>query len=274
MKKRNLTFVGCMACLLYSGPSQADSVSADTTNPRSVMEAVRDRPSGDRELSRFRLTIKDSGGRSRERVMQVREMDINNSTKSMVFVEGPADVRNIALLTVDYDDSSKGDDQWLFMPKLRKTTRIGSTKRSGAFMGSDFTYGDMTQLNTDLYSYKLIKHSVKIDGDDCWLIEARPKTKAEEVESGSIKQHLWVSKSKMMTIRIKSWMRKGKKLRYISMNDIEMLSGIWTPKVTLVRTVLNGKVESESSLSLLDVEYNVASVKPEVFNLRNLERGI
>ena len=266
--------LGCIVILFCGEPGLASSISPQTTNPRLVMEAVKQRPTGNRKESRFQLTIQDSGGRARERLMQLRELDIDNSRKSMVFFEAPSDVRNVALLTVDYDASAQSDDQWLFMPKLRRTTRIGSNKRSGAFMGSDFTYGDMTQLNPDLYDYKMVKQMVRIAGEDCWLIESRPKTEDEVEESGSLKQHLWVSKSKLIPIRIKSWNRKGKKLRYISQDNIQLIDGIWTPMMTRVRTVRNGKVESESSLKMLEVEYNVATVTAEDFSLRNLEIGI
>ena len=61
----------------------------------------------------------------------------------MIF-ESPSDVQNTGLLSVDYD-GAKDDDQWLYLPSLHKATRISSGDKSGSFMGTDFTYSDMTQ---------------------------------------------------------------------------------------------------------------------------------
>ena len=259
---------------LASTAALASGIDADSTDARAVMEAVQERPAGNRIESRMQLTIQDSGGRTRERMLQRLELGFDESKKSMVFFESPADVRNVALLTVDYNASDKSDDQWLFMPKLRRTTRIGSSKRSSAFMGSDFTYGDMTQLNPELYHYQILKQDILVSGENCWLIEARPRTEAEKEQSGTLKQHLWVSKSKLIPIRMKSWVRKGKKLRYLSQENIKLIDGVWTTFLTRARTVRNGKVESESSLEMLQVQYGVDSITAGEFNLRNLEKGI
>jgi hypothetical protein len=275
MMKQRYNFLLIWASLSFTASAvMASGIAPESTDARAIMLAVQNRPAGDKKESRMQLTIQDSGGRTRERMLQLSELDFEESKKSMVFFESPADVRNVALLTVDYNAGHKSDDQWLFMPKLRRTTRIGSSKRSGAFMGSDFTYGDMTQLNPELYHYRILKQDILVSGEDCWLIEARPKTEAEQEQSGAIKQHLWVSKSKLIPIRMKSWVRKGKKLRYLTQEKIKLIDGFWTAFVTRARTVRNGKVESESSLEILQVEYGVNSVAAADFNLRNLEKGI
>ncbi|MEA3415030.1 MAG: outer membrane lipoprotein-sorting protein [Thermodesulfobacteriota bacterium] len=63
------------------------------------------------------------------------------------------DVRRFLLLAFDYDDPDKDDDQWLYLPALKKTKRIASTDKSDSFMGSDLTYSDMTSRNLEDYDY-------------------------------------------------------------------------------------------------------------------------
>ena len=75
-------------------------------------------------------------------------------------------------LTVDYDAGNKVDDQWLFMPKMKKMTRISSSRKSGSFMGSDLSFSDMTQQAVDQYSYKLLKANAIVRGEAAWVIEA------------------------------------------------------------------------------------------------------
>ena len=61
-----------------------------------------------------------------------------------MFFLSPADVKDTGFLTYDYDEEGRDDDQWLYLPALKKTKRIASGDKSGSFMGSDFTYADMT----------------------------------------------------------------------------------------------------------------------------------
>ena len=49
------------------------------------------------------------------------------------------------------------DDQWLFLPALKRVKRISSRNKSGPFMGSEFAYEDLVSREVEKYSYKFIK---------------------------------------------------------------------------------------------------------------------
>ena len=68
---------------------------------------------------------------------------------------------------MDRYDDEKDDDQWLYLPALKKTKRIASGDKSGSFMGSDFTYADMTTRNLDNYDYTLLKEDLLNDVPVC-----------------------------------------------------------------------------------------------------------
>lgn len=267
---RHTLLIICLGALTLP----VSAAASKDVNPADIMQSVHDRPQGKQRRSQMLLTIQDAGGRKRERVVTNLQLEMGDMTKSLVFFESPLDVRNIGLLTIDYNTGGKADDQWLYLPKLRRTTRIGSSKRSGSFMGSDFTYGDMTRTEPSRFTYKLLDNDVKVDGEPCWLIEVRPASKSEEEESGFIKEHKWVSKAKRIALRVKTWVPKGKKLRYLSRHNIRQVDGIWTAHLIRARTMRNGRIDSESTLDLLSVKLNGNDLNEGLFNLRSLENGI
>ncbi|MCP4602224.1 MAG: outer membrane lipoprotein-sorting protein [Proteobacteria bacterium] len=261
-----------MAIALNS--SYANAIDPNTKDPRKIIQAVQNQKTGDKQFSRITMTVTDNSRRKKERVLQSRSMKFDKGAKTLMLFESPADVRNIGLLIIDYDDVSKEDDQWLYLPSLHKSTRISSSDRSGSFLGTDITYADMTRKDVDAYNYKLLKDSVFVDGEECWLIEARPKRDEEINKTGYLKSVSWVSKQKLIPIQAKMWIKEGRKLKYIKSGEIEKIDGIWVTNKLSVRTVKNNKVESETVMKTDSVQFNQASVKDSDFTERRLERGL
>ncbi len=269
MRIRLLPVLLCVAV-----PTRARALPADTSDPMAIMQAVDARPDGDKMVARMRMTITDGKGRKRERIMQNRALEVAGARKSLTLFESPPDVRNTGLLSVDWDASDKDDDQWLYLPSLHKSTRISSGDKSGAFMGSDFSYADMTALGIDQFTYKLLKPSITVGGEDCWLIEARPKTAKAKEETGYLKSHTWISKAKLMPIQVKAWIREGKRLKYIKFAQIKQVEGIWIPHRLSARTMRGKSVASTTVIEYLSLTLNEASVVEDDFTQRRLEKGL
>ena len=254
--------------------AEALAISPETTDAREIMAAVENRDIGDRATSRLSITITDKAGRERTRGVQSRSMEFEAGRKQLMLFESPADVRNAGLFSVDYDDGAKADDQWLYLPSLGKTTRISSADKSGSFMGTDLTYSDMTKRDPDVYDYTLVEASTQVGGEDCWLIESRPKTDKEKSETGYLKTHVWISKAKLIPIQVKAWVAEGKRLKYTQFKDVREVDGIWVAQQILVRTVRNGEPESSSALVFTEMKFNDESVVVDDFSERRLEQGL
>lgn len=256
-------------------PAQAE---LDPTDPRSIMSAVEDRVDGDKSKSRLVMKIIDKDGRERERVVQSRSLDFEEGTKQVMFFESPSDIRGTALLSIDYDEGERDDDQWLYLPSLHKSTRISSGEKSGSFMGTDLSFSDMTRSDPDHYDYRIVKPSVmvKLDGheEECWLIESRPKTKKAREETGYVKSRVWVSKSKLMVVQIMAMIRKGKKTKYIQFEDVKQVGGAWTAHTIKARTARGKSIESTTILSFTELSYDNADVTPDLFTQSRLEQGL
>ena len=128
-----------LTCFLANSVAFADF---DPKDPESIMKEVEARASGDKSKSRLVMKIIDKDGRTRERVVQSRAMEFKEGSKQIMYFESPADIRGTGLLSIDYDDGTRDDDQWLYLPSLHKSTRISSGEKSGSFMGTDLSFSD------------------------------------------------------------------------------------------------------------------------------------
>ena len=260
-------------CLLLAA-ADATAISPSSTDARAIMKAVEGRSNGDKMISRVQMTIIDRKNRKRVRVIRSRSMNFAGGSKQLTIIESPADVRNLAVLGIDYKDGKKDDDQWLYLPSQHKSTRIASSGKSGSFMGSDFTYSDMTQRDPSQYDYRVAAATVQVDGEDCWKIEARPKTAKEKRETGYVKTIIWVSKNKLMALKSMMLVRAGKKTKIVRMRNIKKVNGTWMPHLMTASVGRNKKRESTTVLKFLTIRLNDPSVKDSDFTQRRLEKGL
>ena len=269
---RGLGYCSVVISLLAS--ATAIALDANTEDARAIAKAVEDRDTGDRSTANATLKLIDQSGKERARKLREMTMKFPGGKKTRMFFEAPADVRNTGFLSVDYDAGEKDDDQWLYLPSLHRSTRIAGSDKSGSFMGSDLTYADMTKRDTSEYDYSLIEKSAKVDGEDCWLIESRPRSEAEKKETGYLKTQAWISKSKLIRMQVKAWVIEGKKIKYMKFGDVRQIDGIWVAHQVTVRTVRGTQVESSTVFELSDVKFNQPGVDADQFAERRLEQGL
>ena len=131
----------------------AGSAIADDPKARAIMEKVDTREDGDRSISDMRMVLINKQGKKRVRSIRSYGMDRGDDHLSLMFFLTPADVSGTGFLTHDYDSPDHEDDQWLFLPALNKTKRIAAGDKSGSFMGSDFSYADLTSRRLEDYDY-------------------------------------------------------------------------------------------------------------------------
>ena len=184
MKLTTILATGLLA-LIATQPALAEMTA------REIMQKVDDRDDGDNKVNDMTMTLIDKKGNKRVRSIRSYNKDKGEDKQSIMFFLTPADVKDTAFLTYDYDAFDKDDDQWLFLPALRKSKRIASSDKSGSFMGSDFNYSDMTRKNLDAYDFKILKEQ-EVRGAKTWIIETQPKSKEEIEETGYKKSWVFV----------------------------------------------------------------------------------
>jgi len=262
-----------MALLLVGGiaipPVFAETAAAEPTG-LSIMHKVDNLEDGDDLTQKMTQLLLDRNGNQRVRHMVSFRKDYGEDTKRIIFFTEPANIRDTALLTFDYDDPKADDDQWLYLPALQKVRRISSSDRGDYFMGTDFTFEDMKQTpELEDYHWKLLG-SATIGGNECWKVEGTPVSEAVARELGYSKMVQFVRKDNDVSIRVDYWDRAGRKLKQMNVLELKKLQGIWTPlKIAMV----NQQSNHQTVLSFAEQHYNTG-LKGRLFTQRTLKRGL
>ena len=246
---------------------------ANALTGREIMEKVSDRDEGDRSVSEMEMILIDRKGKKRVRKLKAYGMEQDKDSLSLMFFLSPADVRNTGFLTYDYDESGKDDDQWLYLPALRKTKRIAAGDKSGSFMGSDLNYSDMTSPDLDLYDYTLMKET-KVKGKKVWQIKAVPKTKDEAGKSGYSKSVVFIRQDNYVMIRGVRWVHKKRRNKYLDVRKLEKIDGIWVSTEMHVTTKSGKKTLHKTILKQKNILFNQDGVNRDLFTIRRLEKGL
>jgi len=242
-------------------------------NGREIMEKVNARDTGDRSITEMEMILIDKKGNKRVRKLKTFGLEKGKDSLSLMFFLSPADVRNTGFLTFDYDESGKDDDQWLFLPALRKTKRIAAGDKSGSFMGSDLNYSDMTSPDLNLYEYTLMKET-EVNGQKVWQIKSVPKTKAEAEKSGYSKSVVFIRQDNYVMIRGVRWVHKKKRNKYLDVRKLEKIDGIWVSTELHVTTKSGKKTLHKTILKQKNVHFNQDEVNEDLFSIRRLEKGL
>jgi len=240
---------------------------------REIMEKVNDRDVGNRSISEMEMILIDKKGNKRVRKLKSYGLEQGKNSKSLMFFITPADVKNTGFLTYDYDESGKEDDQWLFLPALRKTKRIAAGDKSGSFMGSDLNYSDMSSPDLDLYDYTLMKET-EVKGNKVWQIKSVPKTKAEAEKSGYSKSVVFIRQDNYVMIRGVRWVYKKKRNKYLDIRKLEKIDGIWISTEMHVTTKSGKKTLHKTILKQNNIKFNQVEVNENLFTIRRLEKGL
>lgn len=261
---------------IFASPWLAMSVSIAGPSAPGVMEKVDTRETGETMKSDTLMILMDKGNQKRLRNIKTIRKEYGKDTKGIIFFLTPADVRNTAYMSFDWDDAVKEDDSWLYLPALGKVKRVAAGDKSGSFMGSDFTYSDINGIKIEDWDYTFIKESYSLEGKDTWVIQGLPKKQAKQrvmAQTGYLKSMMWVQKENLVVVKAKYWVKKGKKIKYFKAEKIQNINGIWTPlKLTMV-TTSKGKVTHSSILKVSNVRYNLP-IKDTYFTTRSMEQGL
>ncbi len=245
--------------------------------PTEIIHKADKLDDGETSISEMTMILIDSRGQQRVRKIKGYRKDYGEDSKSISFFLSPADVRNTAFLSYEYDDVSKEDDNWLYLPALRKVKRIASGNKKDSFMGTDFTYHDMNGLEVEEWAYSMVKESDTVNGKDCWVIGAVPRkeiAKAVIKDTSYVKRVVWVRKDNFMAVQAKIWMKKAGKTKIMKASKIERIQGIWTARQVEMSTLDRRGRRSHSTILRFDnLQYN-KGVGDDMFNTQRMERGL
>lgn len=268
-KKRYLTSVFIVLLVVVFA---APLAFTDDPKARGIMENVDARDDGDNMTADMEMVLIDKREKKRLRRIHAFNKDKGEDTLKLMFFLEPADVKDTAFLTYDYDEADKDDDQWLYLPALRKTKRIASSDKTNSFMGSDFSYADMTKRALKNYDYKLLKE-MEVSGHKTWLIESLPKTKRVIDQYGYSKSILFVRQDNFVVVRAVHWVKEGKRLKYMDVKRLEFINGIWQPTEIHMTTKKGKQALHKTIMKWHNVKFN-QNLDEDMFTVRRMEKGL
>lgn len=264
-----------VVALMTVGIMFAKSESAyaqDLPRGDKLIKSIIDRDEGEYVTRDMTLELTDRRGKVRVQETKAFRRYYGEEKRTVIFYTAPTNIRGTAFLTYDYPDVNVDDDQWLYMPALRKVRRISASDRGDYFLGTDLTYEEIKKENkvefTD-YSYKTLGSEVT-DGFDTLNVEGVPVNDDISKELGygkvvwSIDPAIWVAR------KVEFWDRNGNHLKTINNKNIEDIDGIWT--VGEIH-VVNHKTDHKSKLTFTNIDYE-KDVSDDMFEQRILKRGI
>ena len=204
----------CLACACFANAEvRAQDETPEEKGLRLAREAsARNDGFGDFTAA-MTMVLRDRQGRESVRQMRFKVLEVpEDGDKSLFVFDQPRDVQGTALLT--HAHINERDDQWLYLPALKRVKRISAGRRSGSFMGSEFSYEDMSPPELAEYTYAYLRDEAC--GDlTCTVTEQVPL----DPKSGYSRKVVWQDTDELRTWKMELYDRKGAHLKTLTLAD-------------------------------------------------------
>jgi outer membrane lipoprotein-sorting protein len=182
------------------------------------------------------MTLKNKSGQTSTRFIRIRTLEVEgDGDKSLSIFDEPADVKGTAMLT--YTHGLKPDDQWLYLPALKRVKRISSRNKSGPFMGSTFAFEDLGSQEVEKYTYNYLREEACGEWT-CHVLERFPAYE----HSGYTRQVVWLDNEAYRVVKTEYYDRKKALLKTLTTDDFEQYLGhYWRPGIMNMENHQTGK---------------------------------
>ncbi len=230
---KNLILAVCIS--MITATAQAESPQEKGLKIAKASDA---RDTGFKDLTAdMQMVLRNRAGKTSTRKMRIKTLEVTgDGDKSISFFDSPADVKGTTMLT--YTHGLKADDQWLYLPALRRVKRINSRNKSGPFMGSEFAFEDLASQEVEKYSYNFLREEPCGSGWTCHVIERKPAYKF----SGYSRQIVWLDTKEYRAVKVEFYDRKNSKLKTLTSTGYKMyIDHYWRPSSMSMQNHQTGK---------------------------------
>ncbi len=231
--------VAALFCLSVAGVS--DPAGAETPEEKGHAVAARsdrsDRGFGDSAV-RLEMVLRNKAGREARRTLSIRTLEVPDEglgDLSLVVFESPPDIEGTGLLS--HARILEPDDQWLYLPALKRVKRISSVNKSGPFVGSEFAFEDFTSLELGKFDYRYLGQE-PCGELVCDLVERTPRYE----HSGYSRQQAWIDRDVYQVRRVEYFDRRGALLKTLTLSRYRKYAGgYWRPHELSMVNHVSGK---------------------------------
>lgn len=267
-----VSLLGVMLVFFIGMIMTQDAKSASMPDALEVVEKINNVDRGKSRKSHLVMTLTDSRGKVKKQTTKNFMKYFGNDKKTVFFYLEPKNVKNTAFLTFDYAEQGKDDDQWLYLPALRKPKRISTSGRGRYFLGTDFTYEDIKndgKFEKRDYDFELLGEE-KYQNRTVLQLKATPKDKKIAKELGYGKVLVWVDQTNWQVVHAKYWDKNMNLLKILDVNDIRLVDGIVTRHKMKMKNIKTGH---QTEFIFSDITYN-NELDNNIFRVQALARGV
>lgn len=215
------------------------------------------------------MTLRNKQGQSSTRELRLEtleETDADTGDKSLTIFDHPRDVKGTAFLS--FTNILEPDDQWLYLPALKRVKRISSANKSGPFVGSEFAYEDLTSFEVKKYDYVWLRDEpcgTLLEGSQCFVLERKPLYE----NSGYTRQVSWIDMDEYRLLKVEFYDRKDALLKTLLMSEYRQYLGqYWRSHEQLM---VNHQTGKETLLTFSDYVFQ-DGVNARNFNKSRLSK--
>lgn len=256
----NKTKITTIVFVLFTG-----LLSAQGLNGLDIMLKVYNRPAGNDMTANLTMTLENSRGDQRVREIKQFIKDFSEMEKTIMFFMSPADVKNTSFMNWSYNDETKSDDQWIYLPALRKVKRISSDSKSDYFMGSDFTYDDLGDRHPNQDVHTILKEET-IDGADCYVVESIPKDE-EYMYSRTV---TWVVKDKWIGLKKEFYDEDEDFLKRLTLKEYKEFDDV----IIITNVIMKNEQKNHRTVMKLSKVKINTGIANRQFTERMMKRGM
>jgi len=243
----------------------ATSMLIHAQTASDIVEKSRNRIKSETTSTRSKMIITAKNGTVTERTIdQYSKKDSSGNNRAIIVFQEPASVRGTRFLTIE--NSGKDNDQWIFLPSLGKVRRIAASEGSGSFMGTDFSYDDISSADrkTDMDNHKILKEE-KLRDTDCYVIESVPRDSNYQYS----KMVQWIAKDSFVPYKVELYDKRGTQVKLLEILELRDVQGRLAPVITKMTTLAAG---TSTSLNIGILKYD-DPIPEGVFTTNYLETG-
>jgi len=256
--------IGLIAAMIIVEVAVSEPEPAEVRGLEIAIESdVRDKGFDD-SIAELTMTLRNRHGEESKRQMRSKTLEVEeDGDKSLVIFDEPRDVKGTAFLSYTHKEGS--DDQWLYLPALKRVKRIASNNKSGPFMGSEFAYEDITSQEVEKFTYRYIRDET-IDGMNCFVIERYPV----DTKSGYTRQVVWLDHAEYRAQKVEFYDRKDELLKTLTYQGYQQYADKhWRPDEM---HMINHQTGKSTVLEWRDYQFKTG-LKERDFNQNALKRA-
>ena len=221
---------------ILAWPAGLAAESAEEAGLRLATEA-RERQKGfGNFIAGMTMTLRNKRGQESHREVRLKVIEVEGDGDRTMFVfDRPRDVRGTAFLV--HAHKEEADEQWLYLPALKRVKRISSSNQSGSFMGSEFSYEDMGTVEIEKFTHRHLRDEA-CGALQCAVLERVPVSK----DSGYSRQLVWLDREELRTMQIRFFDRRDAHLKTMVVEDYKQyLDRFWRSGRITMTNHLTGK---------------------------------